>query len=80
MTCLRRSAKAGGMVQYAIPGFRLTDEAVDRDISRITDLRESTSPYNSRVDTGKASVSTEKGLLLHLSSGHGAQLSVPLEH
>ena len=31
-------SKAGGMVQYAIPGFRLTDEAVANDISRITDL------------------------------------------
>ncbi len=31
-------SKAGGMVQYAIPGFRLTDEAVANDIRRITDL------------------------------------------
>jgi putative selenate reductase len=31
-------SKAGGMVQYAIPGFRLTDEAVANDIRRITDI------------------------------------------
>lgn len=30
--------KAGGMVRYAIPGFRLTDQAIDRDIERITQL------------------------------------------
>jgi len=31
-------SKAGGMVQYAIPGFRLTDEAIARDFKRVTDL------------------------------------------
>ncbi|MFZ4462549.1 MAG: putative selenate reductase subunit YgfK [Bacteroidales bacterium] len=31
-------SKAGGMVQYAIPGFRLTDQALEKDISRITAL------------------------------------------
>ncbi|MEW5844949.1 MAG: putative selenate reductase subunit YgfK [Bacteroidota bacterium] len=30
--------KAGGMVRYAIPGFRLTDKAIDTDIERITRL------------------------------------------
>lgn len=30
--------KSGGMVQYAIPGFRLTDEAIDRDFSRLEQL------------------------------------------
>lgn len=30
--------KAGGMIRYAIPGFRLTDQAIDRDIERITRL------------------------------------------
>lgn len=30
--------KAGGMVRYAIPGFRLTDKAIDNDIDRITQL------------------------------------------
>jgi len=31
-------SKAGGMVRYAIPGFRLSDEAIDKDIERITQL------------------------------------------
>ncbi len=42
--------KAGGMLQFAIPGFRLTDDAVDRDIRRITDLGVNIL-YNSRVDS-----------------------------
>lgn len=31
-------SKAGGMVRYAIPGFRLTDEAIDKDVERIIQL------------------------------------------
>lgn len=31
-------SKAGGMVQFAVPGFRLTDEAIDKDFKRVTDL------------------------------------------
>lgn len=31
-------SEAGGMVHYAIPGFRLTDQALKKDISRITNL------------------------------------------
>lgn len=31
-------SKAGGMVQYAIPGFRLTNESLERDFKRVTDL------------------------------------------
>ncbi len=30
--------QAGGMVRFAIPGFRLSDEALDRDIERIRSL------------------------------------------
>jgi putative selenate reductase len=30
--------KAGGMVQYAIPGFRLTEDAINRDFNRLQDL------------------------------------------
>ncbi len=32
-----QKAKTGGMVSAAIPSFRLTDEAIERDISRIKD-------------------------------------------
>ena len=35
---LEAKPKAGGMVQFAIPGFRLTDEAIDKDFKRVTDL------------------------------------------
>ncbi|PLX05900.1 MAG: hypothetical protein C0596_15475 [Marinilabiliales bacterium] len=31
-------SKAGGMVQFAVPGFRLTYEAIDKDFKRVTDL------------------------------------------
>jgi putative selenate reductase len=31
-------SKAGGMVQYAIPGFRLSDDAIERDFKRVRDL------------------------------------------
>lgn len=41
-------SKTGGMVRYAIPGFRLTDNAIDKDIQRIIDLGVRIH-YNSRV-------------------------------
>lgn len=31
-------SQAGGMVRYAIPGFRLTDETIDKDVERIMQL------------------------------------------
>lgn len=69
-------SKAGGMVQYAIPGFRLTDEAVDNDIRRITDLGVKIN-YSSPVDTAKF-VSLKKDYS-YIFIGAGAQLSTPLE-
>ncbi len=68
-------SKAGGMVQYAIPGFRLTDEAVANDIRRITDLGVIIN-YNSPVDTDKF-VSLKKDYS-YIFIGSGAQLSSPL--
>ncbi len=68
-------SKAGGMVQYAIPGFRLTDEAVANDIRRITDLGVNIN-YNSPVDTAKFS-SLRKDCS-YIFIGSGAQLSSPL--
>ncbi len=70
-------SKAGGMVQYAIPGFRLTDEAVANDIRRITDLGVNIN-YNTPVDTAKF-VSLKKDYS-YIFIGSGAQLSSPLEH
>jgi putative selenate reductase len=69
-------SKGGGMVQYAIPGFRLTDEAVANDIRRITDLGV-TINYNCTVDTAKF-VSLKKDSS-YIFIGSGAQLSSPLE-
>lgn len=68
-------SKAGGMVQYAIPGFRLTDEAVENDIRRITDLGVNIH-YNCPVDTDKF-VSLKKDYS-YIFIGSGAQLSSPL--
>jgi putative selenate reductase len=63
-------------VQYAIPGFRLTDEAVANDIRRITDLGVNIN-YNTPVDTAKF-VSLKKDYT-YIFIGSGAQLSSPLE-
>ena len=41
--------KAGGMVEYAIPGFRLTDEAIQKDFQRLKDLGVNIQ-YNKKVD------------------------------
>ena len=68
--------KAGGMVKYAIPGFRLTDDAVDRDIRRITDLGVNIR-YNSKVDI-PAFESLKKDYQ-YIFAGPGAQLSAPFE-
>ncbi len=68
--------KAGGMVQFAIPGFRLTDDAVDRDIRRITDLGVSIR-YNSRVDS-QLFASLKKDYH-YIFVAAGAQRSTPFE-
>jgi len=46
------NSKAGGMVQFAVPGFRLTDEAINNDFKRVTDLGVKIY-YNSPVDAAK---------------------------
>lgn len=67
--------KAGGMVQYAIPGFRLTDGAVAKDISRITSLGVRIT-FNSRID--KQKFVALKNDYPFIFIGPGAQLSTPL--
>lgn len=42
-------SKSGGMVKYAIPGFRLTDEAINRDFGRLEQLGVKIA-YNHKVD------------------------------
>jgi putative selenate reductase len=68
-------SKAGGMVQFAIPGFRLTDEAIAGDIKRITDLGVKIH-YNSKVDN-EMFLALKKDYS-HIFIGAGAQLSAPL--
>lgn len=69
-------SRAGGMVQFAIPGFRLTDDAIARDIKRITDLGV-TIHYNHRIS--KDEFLDMKRDYNHIFIGTGAQLSAPLE-
>ncbi len=68
--------KAGGMVEYAIPGFRLTDEAVENDFQRLEDLGVNIQ-YNKKVC---------KKLFEQLQKSHtyvfvapGAQKSAPMK-
>ena len=69
-------SKAGGMVQYAIPGFRLTDEAIEKDFKRITDLGVQIH-YNSPVSKSKFNELKEN--YNYLFVGVGAQLSAPFK-
>ncbi len=68
--------KAGGMVQYAIPGFRLTDGAFESDLKRITDLGVRIH-YQTHVDKQRFKELKEKCHYLFI--GAGAQLSAPLK-
>lgn len=70
-----RNAKAGGMVQFAIPGFRLTDEAIAKDFKRVTDLGVKIH-YSSPVD--KSQFASIKQNFDYIFIGAGAQLSKPL--
>jgi putative selenate reductase len=45
-------SKSGGMVQFAVPGFRLTEKAIDQDFKRVTDLGVNIN-YNSKINTEK---------------------------
>ena len=49
VTIYEAKNKAGGMVKWAIPGFRLTNEAIEKDFKRITDLGVEIN-YNSIID------------------------------
>lgn len=68
-------SKAGGMVQFAIPGFRLTDKAIAKDFKRVTDLGVNIH-YNSKVDSSR--FQTLKKDYNYIYIGAGAQLSAPL--
>lgn len=70
------NSRAGGMVQYAIPGFRLTDIAIEKDFKRVTDLGVQIH-YNQKVDRAKFKLLKENYHYLFI--GAGAQLSAPYE-
>ncbi|MFO7827266.1 MAG: putative selenate reductase subunit YgfK [Bacteroidales bacterium] len=69
-------SKAGGMVQYAIPGFRLTDEAIEKDFKRVTDLGVKIH-YNTKIDAAKFNQLKEQYNYVYI--GVGAQKSTPFQ-
>ena len=69
-------SQAGGMVRYAIPGFRLTSEAISKDIDRITDLGVRIH-YNIRID--KPKFKELKEMCHYVFIGAGAQLAARLK-
>ena len=68
--------RAGGMVQYAIPGFRLTDEAIEMDLKRIAALGIRIH-FNTRVDA--ALFRELKANMNYVFVGTGAQLPANLD-
>ena len=70
------NSKAGGMVQYAIPCFRLTDEAIEKDFKRVSDLGVNIH-YNNKIDTDKFKSLQENYKYLFI--GAGAQVSTPFQ-
>ena len=69
-------SKSGGMVQFAIPGFRLTDAAIDKDFKRVTDLGVKIN-YNAKIDKDK--FQSLKKDYNYIFIGAGAQISASLE-
>ena len=67
---------AGGMVRFAIPGFRLTDEAIEKDIRRVTGIGVNIH-YNSRINIEK--FKSLKKDYNYIFIGAGAQLSAGLD-
>jgi putative selenate reductase len=66
------NSRAGGMVQFAVPGFRLTDEAINKDFKRVTDLGVKIN-YNTKIDTAKFESFRKEYNYIYLAPG--AQLS-----
>jgi len=69
-------SKAGGMVQYAIPGFRLTDAAVEKDIDRIAGLGVK---INYKSPVGREKFESLRRDYPYIFAVPGAQLSAPLK-
>ena len=69
-------SQSGGMVQYAIPGFRLTDEAIARDFKRVTDLGVNIH-FNHKID--KAAFEQMQSDYHYVYVGAGAQLAAAFD-
>ncbi len=76
VTVYEKASQAGGMVQYAIPGFRLTDEAMDSDLARIRSLGVQIE-YETDVD--EAFFAELRASSDFVFVGTGAPVSTPLE-
>ena len=66
--------KSGGMVQYAIPGFRLTEDAISRDFNRLQELGVNIH-YDHKVDS--TFFDDLKNTCDYLFVAPGAQRSAP---
>jgi putative selenate reductase len=68
-------SKAGGMVKFAIPGFRLTEEAIEKDIERIVTLGVKIH-FDTKIDTDSFEALNKEFSSVFI--GAGAQLSASL--
>ncbi|MFZ4411822.1 MAG: FAD-dependent oxidoreductase [Bacteroidales bacterium] len=69
-------SKAGGMLQSVIPGFRLTDEAIDIDIERIQQAGVQLH-YNQKVDKAFFNELCKENEFIYIATG--AQLSKKID-
>ncbi|MBK7096432.1 MAG: putative selenate reductase subunit YgfK [Saprospiraceae bacterium] len=69
---------AGGMVQYAIPGFRLSDEAIAKDFKRVTDLGVNIF-YSHKIDKPGFNLIREKYHFIYISIGAQKSLKLDIE-
>jgi putative selenate reductase len=70
--------KAGGMVRYAIPGFRLTDEAIENDIGRIKDSGVNIH-YNYKIDEERFNSLNKEYEYLYIGAGAPLSKSLKIE-
>lgn len=74
VTVFEKNSKAGGMVQFAIPGFRLTEEAIQKDFERVEALGVEIR-YNEHIDQRRfEQLRTDYHAVMIAA---GAQLSAP---
>ncbi|MGE0076581.1 MAG: putative selenate reductase subunit YgfK [Bacteroidales bacterium] len=71
-------SQAGGMVKYAIPGFRLTNDAINRDFSRLSQLGVNIA-YNHKIDKDEFSRLKSSYDYVYLSPGAQKSASLNIE-